>query len=266
MKFDREKLSDCFDSASLAKEIRHQFNLKPNAATPLRAIADAVGIWQVTEKNLTAIEGALIVPEGKFEGQILLNNNQHPERKRFTFAHEIGHFVHPLHHPANEGRFECNTSDVFQSYGRESFPDMENEANEFASELLLPANSLYCVTGLGSSLDFDQIIHFCETMKVSKAFAIRKFQNMCTAKTAFIFSHEGKIRYLQRDGFPFLKSWSKQPLPSHSYATESAPENTILEKKEVSSDVWLKLQTRSRLFEQTYVQEKGYRITMLILE
>lgn len=265
MKFDREALSDCFQSLSLAKEIRRQFNLEPDESAPLREIADSIGIWRVTEKKLNSIEGALIVPDGKLEGEILLNSNQHPSRKRFTFAHELGHFVHPFHHPANQGKFECTNRDVFQNHNREKVPQIENEANEFASEILLPVNSLKSLTNTGSDLTFEKVIQLCDKMEVSKAFAIRKLQSLCKAKTAFIFSHKGKIKYLQCDDFPFLKVWSKEHLPARSYANEVASDNTVLEKREISPDVWLKKQINTNLYEQTFIQENGYRITMLIL-
>jgi len=264
MKFDREKLSDCFDSISLAGEIRRQFGLNFEPA-PLYEIAEAVGIWNVKEELLNSIEGALVVPDGKVEGEIILNASQYPERKRFTLAHEIGHFVHPLHHPDNDGRFNCSNDDIFKAFGRENIPDIEDEANDFASELLIPKYDISTLTLQGCELNFGQIIDFCEALKVSKAFAIRRIQPFCKTPIAFIFSKNGVIRYAQSDNFPFMKVWSKDILPKNTISLSDLPDNTISKKVEVDSSIWLAKASRVVLYEQLFVQENGYRITMLTI-
>ncbi|MFT5707957.1 MAG: Zn-dependent peptidase ImmA (M78 family) [Oceanospirillaceae bacterium] len=65
---------------------------------------------------------------------ILVNDKKSPKRKRFTLAHEIGHVIIPWH-----------TGTIFDMTS-ESVPDgaidywtMENEANAFATELLMPS-------------------------------------------------------------------------------------------------------------------------------
>lgn len=264
MKFDLEKLSDCFDSITIAKEIHQQFNLGFQSA-PLYEIADAVGIWRIKEEPLKSIEGALVVPDGKIEGEIILNSNQHAERKRFTLAHEIGHFLHPLHHPDNSGRFNCSDADIFKPFGRENIPNIEDEANDFASELLIPKDSLKSLINHGDKLNFELVIEFCEKLKVSKAFAIRRLQPFCKTPIAFIFSKNGIIRYAQSDNFPFMKVWSKDPLPQNTISSSELPDNTISKKIEVNPLIWLKRTNRQTLYEQVFVQEDGYRITMLTI-
>lgn len=70
---------------------------------------------------------------------VAVNSNHHLNRRRFTIAHELGHFC--LNHDLNdlidfvgyEGSFGSgNVKDDFD------VPDLEREANEFASELLIP--------------------------------------------------------------------------------------------------------------------------------
>lgn len=57
---------------------------------------------------------------------IIINKNFSNDRKRFTLAHELGHIL--LH---NENNFPIST-----------FRDREKEANEFASEFLMPESSI----------------------------------------------------------------------------------------------------------------------------
>lgn len=57
---------------------------------------------------------------------IIVNKNFSNDRKRFTIAHELGHIL--MH---NENNFPIS-----------SFRDKEKEANQFASEFLMPADSI----------------------------------------------------------------------------------------------------------------------------
>jgi Zn-dependent peptidase ImmA (M78 family) len=70
---------------------------------------------------------------------IALNGEHHPNRQRFTLAHELGH--HFLGHDAEEF---MDGLDAFGGYETGELADdvavidFEREANEFASELLIP--------------------------------------------------------------------------------------------------------------------------------
>jgi Zn-dependent peptidase ImmA (M78 family) len=66
-----------------------------------------------------------------------------PQRKRFTVAHEIGHFR--MHVPSPIGVFADGAEDITElprnGAGAESLPPLkerEREADEFARELLMP--------------------------------------------------------------------------------------------------------------------------------
>ncbi len=76
--------------------------------------------------------------EGKFMSSgnssiIKINNKIKTEgRKRFTLAHELGHYI--LHR--NKGFINCTISDFLDWYGGKK---IETEANYFASEILMPS-------------------------------------------------------------------------------------------------------------------------------
>ena len=57
-------------------------------------------------------------------------------RRRFTAAHELGHFVL---HRATMGRFRADTEATLREADEEVTDLMEREANRFAAELLMPA-------------------------------------------------------------------------------------------------------------------------------
>ena len=134
MRIDRLELDDIEPNPfKLADFIRNKFDLGFKPA-PLLEIADAVGIVDVIELPLKSVLGVLITPPGKAVGGILLASGQDPNQKRFTLAHEIGHFTNRLHHPFSGTSFNCDGADI--SY--KAVEVMEMEANRFASELLLP--------------------------------------------------------------------------------------------------------------------------------
>jgi len=58
-------------------------------------------------------------------------------RRRFTAAHELGHFVL---HRETMGRFRADTDATLREADEEVADLMEREANRFAAELLMPAD------------------------------------------------------------------------------------------------------------------------------
>jgi len=98
---------------------------------PVERIAQNLGIevrFEAAEDNLS---GALI-RETKGRVVIGVNSDHHPNRQRFTIAHEIGHFI--LHKGMKlhvDEDFRVNLRDG-------SVNDEEIDANAFAAELLMP--------------------------------------------------------------------------------------------------------------------------------
>lgn len=87
----------------------------------------------VKEDDLpAAVDGCLLREPGRKPGILINKNIPYPGRKRFTVAHEIGHFTLPSH---GEASYWCLADDI---EGYRAARTAEREANEFASELLLP--------------------------------------------------------------------------------------------------------------------------------
>lgn len=67
--------------------------------------------------------------------RIILASNKSLNRQRFTLAHEIGHLIIPWH--VFGSIIVCHT-DLYGVMNSSNYKIIESEANEFASELLLP--------------------------------------------------------------------------------------------------------------------------------
>lgn len=106
----------------------------------LERVAEALNLEIRYQPDASDISGCLIRKDGR--GIIGVNPSQHPNRRRFTIAHEIGHFI--LHkgaeiHLDRVPSFRVNFRDADSSTGM--YQD-EIEANFFAAELLMPARFL----------------------------------------------------------------------------------------------------------------------------
>ena len=69
-----------------------------------------------------------------------MNRDAHRGRRRFTIAHELGHFLMTHHEPPKNGQFLCSREDMLRgpADARDSYSRMEAEANSFAGSLLMP--------------------------------------------------------------------------------------------------------------------------------
>ena len=86
-----------------------------------------------------ASEGALVQNrDNKVEWGIFVNPKARAERRRFTVAHELGHFV--LHRAA-QPQFNCDKESVYS--GIDTLKKIEREADDFASNLLMPGDLMH---------------------------------------------------------------------------------------------------------------------------
>lgn len=100
----------------------------------IRDAAAQLGL-EIQEEDVDGFEGALVRIKNQPFGIIVIDRNI-PEtgRKRFTIAHEVGHFVIPYH--GQIGAI-CGTEFV-ENWSKRLSPS-EEEANQFAGEFLIPS-------------------------------------------------------------------------------------------------------------------------------
>ncbi|MDO5531700.1 ImmA/IrrE family metallo-endopeptidase [Sutterella sp.] len=90
------------------------------------------------ELGLSVVEANTPTHSGYFssdEQTIYINENESPVRKRFTIAHELGHFI------LGHGDSDRNTSIWSDRYSPEQM-EKETAANKFATELLMPRKAI----------------------------------------------------------------------------------------------------------------------------
>lgn len=117
----------------------------PKIPINLTEIAEKLGIEIYTVIREKDYSGSIEKNGGIYE--ILVNKSHSFKRQRFTIAHEIGHFI--LHKDDIDRRSEIVDFESYaisrgigRAYNNSLEPYKEYEANLFASELLMPEQSI----------------------------------------------------------------------------------------------------------------------------
>lgn len=113
-----------------AQDLLAKMQIAAPGEIDLEMLAFAAGKLLVEEGGLETSEGRLVASPDK-GGFIRVRSGMNPGRKRFTIAHEIGHFVlHPL---ISQDHQDQRSAFTIWHHSSE-----EAEANIFAAELLMP--------------------------------------------------------------------------------------------------------------------------------
>lgn len=172
-----------------ARSIIDTLDLYEPSMIDVEAIAMLRGLICVSE-GIAGAEGRLV--RGLEGGIIRLRSGILGEgRKRFTIAHEIGHFE--LHHTAN--RRLCTEADL-DSWAPSAKED-EYQANLFAAELLMPER-LFASQCRRVRPCLEHIEQLGSLFRTSLTATAIRFVNFSPEECAIIFSQDGKIRW----GYP----------------------------------------------------------------
>lgn len=131
-----------------ANELLTRLNLT-SLPIDVDGVARGLGIAVHYQPLEDEVSGMLVVKDGT--KHIIVNSSHHPNRRRFTTSHEIGHLV--LHHKDGDQLFVDTKLMVYQRAGTPSSatyispnsttsPEQEREANIFAASLLMPESIL----------------------------------------------------------------------------------------------------------------------------
>jgi Zn-dependent peptidase ImmA (M78 family) len=132
---------------------------------PLDKILQHFQIRKVDMPGSADIFGAIVRRGGSVT--IAVNPDQHPNRQRFTIAHELGHFFcHPSETMEHvDGDFRVAWRNTASSAGVDW---KEIEANRFAAALLMPEKMLQEDVNQVAVLDRDTLQHLAASYKVSR--------------------------------------------------------------------------------------------------
>jgi len=254
------------DPVRLAAAIHRQLGASAGPV-PIHAIATALDIVEIREAQITSFEGALVMPVDRNIGAIAVNAASPRRRRRFTIAHELGHFLSPHHRPVNGVSFACSTRDLGSGWkGPANDLDrhlvQEAEANRFAIELLAPPRLMRrALTGIP---DLAKIVAVSEALDLSREAIARRTVELHPEPIAVLFSRDGRLRYAERAGaFPFIALSQGDRLPTLPAA---AGADGLSAHEDADPRDWFAGRTAPSLVVQTLYQDEGYAITLLAVD
>ena len=154
-------------------------------------------------------------------------------RKRFSIAHELGHYV--LGHGKNSDII-CFDKDMIATLND---PGKESEANAFAGELLLPANLVAKRCDV-KEVTFDPVREMAFQFKTSLTATLLKFVRLCPEMCAAIFCTGGRVKWVfkSEDFWPFVEV--NKPLDRRTLAYDFFTGGGLSQDpEEVDADAWL---------------------------
>ena len=126
----------------IVESLLEQHNIR-QAPVPVPKLARALNIQIKLDEVDDELSGFLFRDKKAGRAVIGVNKSQHPNRQRFTIAHELGHYMlhegETVHLDHTRSAVTINLRDSASSTGEN---DEEREANLFAAELLMPSKFL----------------------------------------------------------------------------------------------------------------------------
>lgn len=179
---------------AVAEKILNQLSINsPAALQRLEDIAWVRGA-EVRYAPLSGAEGRLIVVRGK--GIITISTAvSNPQRKRFSIAHELGHFEM---HQQRTSLFQCSSDDIDEGAMKDAIDRMEREANEFAAAFLLPARIFapYCDEEDPSLCHIAELARQFDTSLTATAL---RFIHFTVARVALVYTEDQNIKWVRQN-------------------------------------------------------------------
>ncbi|MDK9723133.1 MAG: ImmA/IrrE family metallo-endopeptidase [Rhodospirillales bacterium] len=240
-------------------------------------------ITRIVGASLDDFDGMLRPSNTKPCWHIIYNTGTaYPGRERFTLAHELGHYLlHreplkaddyrvPMEDEAVDARsFSCTPLE--RHTWKTSYEQMEEEADTFASYLLMPMNDYRNLID-GEKISFELLRAITSRYDVSLTAAARKWLEFTNKRAAMVVARDGFALW-GRASTAALKSGificSGMPIPDQSIAT-LGPDAQGCEKKlpiQLPPGVWSFRRGSESVQELTIFSERLARsLSLLIFE
>lgn len=183
------------------------------------------------EKPLDNSEGRIVF--GKDKAIITINSNiNYPGKKRFVTVHELGHFEMHRNVVAVHNDTDA-TLEFFQNGSQEA------EANEFASELLMP-EQLFKKECEGKKFSPDLIRQLSERFQTSVTSTAYRYFELGNQPICLFYSYNNQVKYWKRpEGYPhFIVDRIRLAPPEDSVAAEFFTKGKIYEKAQSKQPIW----------------------------
>jgi len=168
---------------------RYRFDIGALAMETSRALFPEDPIAKVGEEELDGFAGALVPSESRTKWGIVYGAGQSRGRRRFTIAHEFGHYL--LHRKKYPDGIHSSEAGID---GRTKL-QIEREANEFASWLLMPLDDFRRQVPPKDKPDFDVLGDCADRYDVSLVAAILHWLRYTERRALLVVSVDGFVKW-----------------------------------------------------------------------
>ncbi|KQP03422.1 ImmA/IrrE family metallo-endopeptidase [Methylobacterium sp. Leaf93] len=254
--------------------VKRILQAEPNLSVPvpIQEMCARLGIFRIEDLNADGFEGGLVTNAKRSEGTILAKRGGEP-RRRFTIAHELGHFLMAHHVPDQPGRFLCKSSDLLRVHAKEGDQRQrrEVEANRFATLVLMPPHLLRGAMAAFREPNLQQVLTLARDFAVGKETAARAYVQYHPERIAIVVVGNGRVQRCYRSlSFPDIICAGGSPVPLYSlYHSSSHRPDIASDIAACSPDLWINVKRDLRapaLYEQVYLQQNGFAMILLRLE
>lgn len=224
-------------------------------------------ITRVVGADLPGFDGALFrAPQGKPGWGIFYNSRISSQgRINFTLAHELGHFL--LHRLAHPDGIKCGEQDMVR--WDSDYAQLEQQANTFAANLLMPLDDFRRRIAANSKVDLDQISDSANRYKVSLIAATLRWLSYTERRAVLVVSREGYILWSRaspsalKTGAFFRTSGAPIEVPPTSIVGR---QDLLVDGKvgvEHGAGVWFREPVREMTI---FAEQYDFAVSLLLLE
>jgi hypothetical protein len=165
----------------VVEKIADRFYSKHSLSIPVDIEAILSRYVQIDEYPLPDGVDAIYISEENSKPYVALREGIIQSRRRFTLAHELGHIIIPWH----TGACFCSV-DHFYMVTQSEYNMLEQEADLFASCILMPKSCVLNIVNSCNPFDADKIVNnIIDTMNVSNMAACYRLQQVLPAGYCF---------------------------------------------------------------------------------
>ncbi len=189
-------------------------------------------------------------------------------RKRFTVAHEIGHY---LLHRKGQSSFQCSETDMLDWDSEQK--RIEAEADKFASYLLMPLDDFRQQVA-GANVDLDVLGACAERYGVSLTAAALKWLEFTSTRAILIISSGGSVRWSRGSESgkwlsiyinQKLPNGQKRRLPAQCISMQEGGDNVIRNGATVDAKIWFPNEPQGMTAQEMKIVSDRYKHTMTLL-
>jgi Zn-dependent peptidase ImmA (M78 family) len=254
-----------------AKELLREIGFDEITDLSMKILVSGLDATLVEEK-MDNSDGKIV--RGKLKTLIKVNSEiPYDSKKRFTIAHEIGHFL--MHPKIDVHKENSNTLNWFNSTENQLKKGIQEwEANDFAAELLMP-DKIFRDEAFGKPFSPELVKYLSERFKTSITSVVFRYMQLDLHPIFVVSIYNGEVKYWGKSSSwnYWIKDLNKLSPPDDSVAMEfiNANYEFIYSGKEkaqpISKSTWcvLKEKDEDTEFNEYCIPTKQYKTIISVV-